>query len=97
MAFAVLHPNRPIFVWGIFPIKARWFALIAVGLTLYSSWAYAGGGVAHIAHLGGMVVGYAYLKRVWRIRALFEEVRWRIRRRRFRVIQRRNEDRWNIH
>jgi hypothetical protein len=35
------------------------------------------------------VFGYAYLKRVWRVADLYREIRWRLRRRRFRVIKRR--------
>lgn len=93
LAFGVLHPNRPIFIYGIFPVKAKWL-VIAVGvLTLWASWASTGGGIAHIAHLGGMVFGLAYLKRVWRVGALYRELRWRIRRRRFEVM--RNRDRGN--
>jgi membrane associated rhomboid family serine protease len=90
LAFGVLHPNRPIFIYGIFPVKAKWL-VIAVGvLTLWASWVSTGGGIAHIAHLGGMLFGYAYLKRIWRVDELYRELKWRIRRRRFRVIQRRD-------
>jgi hypothetical protein len=37
-----------------------------------------------------MLFGYAYLKRIWRVDELYRELKWRIRRRRFRVIQRRD-------
>ena len=88
LAYGVLHPNRPIFIYGIFPVKAKWFVIGIGAMTLLSSWAYTGDGVAHLAHLGGMLFGYAYLKRVWRIQELVQEIRWRLRRRRFKVIRR---------
>jgi membrane associated rhomboid family serine protease len=88
LAFGVLHPNRPIFIYGIFPVKAKWLVITVGVLTLWASWASTGGGIAHIAHLGGMVFGYVYLKRLWRIDRIYQEIRWRIRRRRFRVVRR---------
>ena len=44
-------------------------------------------GVAHFAHLGGMLFGYLYLKRAWRLKEFWNELRWRLRRRRFRVMR----------
>lgn len=89
LAFGVLHPNQPVFIYGIFPVKAKWLVLAVGVMTLWASWASSpAGGIAHIAHLGGMAFGYAYLKRVWRVRELYRELRWRLRRRRFRVIRR---------
>jgi membrane associated rhomboid family serine protease len=55
------------------------------------------GGVSNIAHLGGMVVGWLYLKRVWRLGDLVREVRWRLRRRRFRVMDSRGDDNRYLH
>jgi membrane associated rhomboid family serine protease len=49
-------------------------------------------GVAHFAHLGGMLFGYLYLKRAWRVRRFVEEIRWRFRRRRFRVMDKTDRD-----
>ena len=88
LAFAVLHPNRPIYLYFVFPVKAKWFALGVGLLALYSSWAYTGSGIANIAHLGGMLFGLAYLKRVWKVGEIYREIRWRLRRRRFREIRR---------
>lgn len=87
LAFGVLHPNQPIFVYGIFPVKAKWMVIATGVLTLWASWAATGSGVSHIAHLGGMVLGFAYLKRIWRVGDLYREIRWRVRRRRFHVIR----------
>ena len=62
LAFAVLFPNEIIYIWGILPIKAKYFALIFGGIEFLASFN-SGSGVAHLAHLGGMAVGYIYLKR----------------------------------
>ena len=67
LAFAMNWPNAPIYIWGIFPIKALWLVLILVALSLTSAISGARDGVAHFAHLGGFAVGFLYLKLDWRI------------------------------
>jgi membrane associated rhomboid family serine protease len=62
VAFGILYARARIYVMGIFPIEARWFAIIWVGLALYSALAGTGGNIAQIAHLGGALFGYIYLK-----------------------------------
>src|SRR5262245_5032241 len=61
LAYGVLFPDRIIY-WIIFPIKAKWLVVIFGGIAFFSSISATGGGVAHIAHLGGMLVGLVYLK-----------------------------------
>ena len=48
--------------------------------------------VSHVAHLGGMVVGYLYLKRAWRLRPFIDEIRWKMRRRKFKVMPPKDDD-----
>ena len=62
LAFGVLFPNEKIYIWGILPMKAKYFVLLFGGIEFFASFN-SGSGVAHLAHLGGMVVGYIYLKR----------------------------------
>jgi membrane associated rhomboid family serine protease len=69
MAFGVLFPNRVITLLLLFilpiNIKVKYLVTIAGLVVLYSS-LYSvkepGGDVAHFAHLGGMLVGFIYLK-----------------------------------
>lgn len=69
LAFGMLFPNEKLFIIPIpFPIKAKWFVMIYAGIELFSAMATAGDGVAHIAHLGGMVVGFFMIK-YWRSHA----------------------------
>ncbi len=66
LAFGVLYPNQRIFIFPLpIPIKAKWFVVIYVVIELYSALRTTSDGVAHVAHLGGMVFGYLML-RYWR-------------------------------
>ena len=60
LAYALYFPHRTIYMI-IFPLPARVFVIIAGVLAFMNS---LGGSssVAHTAHLGGLVVGYLYLK-----------------------------------
>ncbi|MFQ5537639.1 MAG: rhomboid family intramembrane serine protease [Gemmatimonadota bacterium] len=67
LAFAMTWPDAPIYVWGIFPVKAKWLMAFLFVLTLSSAVSEpAVGGVAHLAHLGGIGAGFLYLKSGWR-------------------------------
>ncbi|TVR65750.1 MAG: rhomboid family intramembrane serine protease [Gemmatimonadales bacterium] len=61
LGFARYYPDERIFIYGIIPIRAR---VLVIGLAVISVWAgiQGGGNVAHFAHLGGFVGGWAYLK-----------------------------------
>jgi membrane associated rhomboid family serine protease len=62
LAYAIYFPDRPIYMYFVFPIPARIFVLIMGVIAFYSSVAESGGGIASATHLGGLAVGYAYLK-----------------------------------
>lgn len=66
IAFATLVPERPItlLLFFVLPVtmKAKWWAWIAVALVAYASVVETGSGIAHLAHLGGVVVGYVFIK-----------------------------------
>ena len=86
LAYAMMYPRRQILVWMLFPMQARYFVMLCAGIELFSLLGLPDG-VAHTAHLGGMLFGYLYLKRAWRVRELWRDLRWRLRRRRFRVMR----------
>ncbi len=57
-AFGYLFPNTYIYVYFLLPIKAKWFVLLYAGFEFFSAIKNsAGDNVAHIAHLGGALVG----------------------------------------
>ena len=63
MAFAIYYPTRPLYMFPFpIPIQAKYFVMIIGGFVLFAS-INDTGGVAHMAHIGGPVVGYVYLKR----------------------------------
>jgi len=64
-AYGILFPDRTLLLYFVVPIKAKWFVLILGLITFWSSLASSGSGVAHVAHLGGMLFGWLYL-RGWR-------------------------------
>ncbi len=96
IAYGVVFAERTILFLLIFPMKARTFAMIIFAVTVFSTISQSGGGVSHIAHLGGAVIGYLYLKRAWRVDRLYREIVWKIRRRKFKVLPPNDDDfdRW---
>lgn len=57
-AFGYLFPNTRIYLYFLFPIKAKWFVILYAGFELMMAFQNsAGDNVAHIAHLGGALVG----------------------------------------
>ena len=61
LAYGMYFPDRPIYMYFVFPIPAKIFVAIMGGIALLSSLGDAGG-VANATHLGGLVVGYLFLK-----------------------------------
>lgn len=58
LAFGMLFPNAQMFVFPIpFPIKAKFFVIGYAVIELVLGMSRAGDGVAHFAHLGGMIFG----------------------------------------
>jgi membrane associated rhomboid family serine protease len=65
LAFGMLHPNNVIML--VFPpiaLKAKWFVVIYGAIELVAGIS-GRGGVAHFAHLGGMLFGWLLL-RYWK-------------------------------
>ncbi len=95
LAYGMIFSERVIYFMMIFPIRARTLTWILFGIALLSNWNPEADGVSYVAHLGGMVVGFLYLKRAWNVGELWRETRWRIRRRRFKVASPPDDpDRW---
>ena len=61
LGYAMYFPDRPIYMYFVFPIPARIFVAIMGAIAFFSSLNEAGG-VANATHLGGLLVGYLYLK-----------------------------------
>jgi len=61
LAFGWLFPNRPIYMYFIVPIPAKYFVIIFGLIELYASTQGTGGGIAHLTHLGGLIFGILYM------------------------------------
>ena len=61
LAFARYWPRDQIYIWGVFPVEARWLVIIMTALSLFGART-GGDGIAHFAHLGGFLGGYLYLR-----------------------------------
>ena len=59
MGYAMLYPDSIMSL--IFPpvsMKAKWFVLIFAAIELFTGVTGTGGGIAHFAHLGGLIFGF---------------------------------------
>jgi membrane associated rhomboid family serine protease len=61
LAYGWLFPNRPILIYFLFPIPAKYMVIIFGLIELFSSSSGTGGGIAHLTHLGGLVFGFFYM------------------------------------
>ncbi len=86
LAYALNWPDNLIWIYAIFPIKAKYLVLILGAISFFSAFAGPTDGIAHLAHLGGLVVGFIYLKKGWELAAHWKGLRKRWRGRRLRVI-----------
>jgi len=65
LAFAMIFPNRIILLFFVIPMKAKYLVLLYGLLELYQGVYVMNSGVAHFAHLGGMLGGLLTI-RYWR-------------------------------
>jgi membrane associated rhomboid family serine protease len=102
MAWAIVFPHRTILFMMLFPIPAKVFAIIMGSIAFLSAMNAGGGGpVNQIAHLGGMIVGWIYLKGPTNLRLdlKYRLTKWRMdrMRRRFDVHRGGRDDNWKNH
>jgi rhomboid family protein len=90
LAFAMIWPDAPVYVFGIFPVKAKWLVgafLVMTLLPLVDPSAGAGG-IAYLAHLGGLITGFIYLKSDWRLGRPVQRLRGVVRAHRMAIVPR---------
>jgi membrane associated rhomboid family serine protease len=65
-AYGMLFPNQMLYVYFLFPVKAKWLVTAYGAIELFSGLSNSpGDNVAHFAHLGGLFVGII-LVLIWR-------------------------------
>lgn len=74
LAYGILFGDRVLYFFMIFPMRAKYFVMILGAIVLISTVFYSDNGVAHTAHLGGMIAGLAILlaATVWKRRMRLE-------------------------
>ena len=67
VAFALLYPETTVYIYFFIPLKAKYMAIL-FGLIEFAASAQGGSGhIANLAHLGGMLTGYVYIRWWWEI------------------------------
>jgi membrane associated rhomboid family serine protease len=61
LAFGMLFPNQTVLLSFLFPIKAKYMVMIFGAIAFMSSFQ-TGSTVSNLAHLGGMLFGFVYMK-----------------------------------
>jgi len=62
LAYGLIYPDQIVYFYFLFPIKMKHFVWIIGAITFYSSITAGQSGIAHLAHMGGMLFGYLYLR-----------------------------------
>jgi membrane associated rhomboid family serine protease len=80
IVYALYWPHDVFYMMGVIPVQAMWLAIFDVVLDVHPLLLDLGGrsshdGVAHSAHVGGMIFALLYQQRGWRVTSLFDRVR----------------------
>ena len=105
LAFGLCYPDRPIYMYFLFPVPAKYFVMIIGAIIFFSSINDTNSGVSHEAHLGGLLAGYLYLRGggggttnlIGEIK--YQYIKWKMNRlrRRFHVHPGKRNDDWPVH
>ena len=58
LAFGMMFPNEYIYLYFVVPINTKWIIIGMIALELFEGIFRSYDGVAHFAHLGGMLIGF---------------------------------------
>ena len=58
LAFGMLYPEEPIYLYFFIPIKAKWLVIGLAAFDLFAGVTGTQAGVANFAHVGGMLTGF---------------------------------------
>lgn len=89
IACAVLFPDRRAYLFPIpVPLKMKWIVAFMAALTFLGTLGLGEGSVSHLCHLGGMLIGYLYLRRdsyLYRLRNEMSDWKFERNRKKFEV------------
>jgi len=61
IAFGMIFPNRYIYIYFMLPIKAKYLVIAYIAIEVFAVASQSQSGIAHVAHLGGGVIGFLYV------------------------------------
>lgn len=70
VAFAVLFPQTVVYLYFLIPLRVKQLVILFAAVEFMAGFSGASSGVANLAHLGGMLTGFLYLKS--------DSLRWRL-------------------
>jgi membrane associated rhomboid family serine protease len=96
LAVAVIMPHRQVWVFPLpVTVSMRVFVIVMGAIEFFSTIGVSGDNVSHVCHLGGMLVGYIYLRRGsygYSLRNYFSDWKRRRLKRKFEVYVRDHQD-----
>jgi membrane associated rhomboid family serine protease len=96
LAVAVIMPHRQVWVFPLpVTVSMRVFVIVMGAIEFFSTIGVSGDNVSHVCHLGGMLVGYIYLRRGsygYSVRNYFSDWKRRRLKRKFEVYVRDHQD-----
>ena len=87
----MMFPDRKVYIYFLFPIKMKYFIWVLAAIDLFAAFDGRQDGLAHFAHLGGMLFGWLYLKQDWRVGSLGRKARAKSARRKMEANTKRTE------
>ena len=61
LAYGYYYPNRIVYIYAVFPVKVKYMVLGMILMAFFASMGSSSDGIAHWAHLGGLLIGFIYL------------------------------------
>lgn len=62
LAYAMRWPDDELLLFFVIPVKVKWMVVFLGGFNLLAGMAGVGGGTAYLAHVGGLIFGWLYLR-----------------------------------
>lgn len=69
-AYAVIYPNRKLYIMGIIPIAPPILILLYTGYDIFSQ-VFRATQVAHLTHLSGFLFAYLYFKLIYKVNPIY--------------------------
>jgi membrane associated rhomboid family serine protease len=77
LAYALRFPDRLVYVYLLFPVKVKFMMGFLTLVSFISTFSPYSSGIAHAAHLGGILIGYFYLRSwtlFYKIKSIFGSI-----------------------